>query len=53
MLDLRSIGYDKLLGGGTLERPVVLQVAKASSSAKRKIELTGGEVVLNEKVSSK
>lgn len=53
MLDLRSIGYDKLLGGGTLERPIVLQVAKASSSAKRKIELAGGEVVLNEKVSSK
>ena len=52
ILDLKSIGYDKLLGGGTLQEPMVLKVAKASSSAKQKIELAGGEVVLNEKVGS-
>ena len=53
ILDLKSIGYDKLLGGGTLWKPMVLKVAKASSSAKQKVELAGGEVVLNEKVGSK
>jgi large subunit ribosomal protein L15 len=53
VLDLRSIGYDKLLGGGTLQKPIVVQVAKVSATAKQKIELAGGEIVLNEKVSSK
>lgn len=53
MLDLRSIGYNKLLGGGTLQEPIVLKVAKVSATAKQKIELAGGEIVLNEKVSSK
>lgn len=53
ILDLRSIGYDKLLGGGTLQQPIVLQVSKASSSAKQKIELAGGEVVLDEEVGPK
>jgi large subunit ribosomal protein L15 len=53
MLDLRSIGYDKLLGGGTLLKPIVIQVAKVSATAKQKIELAGGEIVLNEKIGSK
>jgi large subunit ribosomal protein L15 len=53
VLDLRSIGYDKLLGGGTLQKPVVVRVAKVSATAKQKIELAGGDIVLNEEVSSK
>jgi ribosomal protein L15 len=53
ILDLRSIGYDKLLGGGTLQKPIVVQVAKVSATAKQKIELAGGEIVLNEEISSK
>ena len=53
ILDLRSIGYDKLLGGGKLQKPVVVRVAKFSATAKQKIELAGGDIVLNEEVSSK
>jgi large subunit ribosomal protein L15 len=53
MLDLRSIGYNKLLGGGTLQEPIVIKVAKVSATAKRKIELAGGEIVLNEEIGSR
>lgn len=53
VLDLRSIGYDKLLGGGTLLKPIVVRVAKVSATAKQKIELAGGDIVLNEEVGSK
>jgi large subunit ribosomal protein L15 len=52
MLDLGSIGYNKLLGGGTLQEPIVLKVAKVSATAKQKIELAGGEIVLNEEIGS-
>ncbi|MGI0042103.1 MAG: uL15 family ribosomal protein [Nitrososphaeraceae archaeon] len=51
VLDLRSIGYDKLLGGGTLLKPIVVRVAKVSATAKQKIELAGGDIVLNEEIS--
>jgi large subunit ribosomal protein L15 len=53
VLDLRSIGYDKLLGGGTLLKPIVVRVAKVSATAKQKIELVGGDIVLNEEVGAK
>ena len=53
VLDLRSIGYDKLLGGGTPLKPIVVRVAKVSAIAKQKIELAGGDIVLNEEVGSK
>lgn len=53
VLDLRSMGYNKLLGGGTLQEPIVLKVAKVSATAKQKIELAGGEIVLNEEIGSR
>jgi large subunit ribosomal protein L15 len=53
VLDLRSIGYDKLLGGGTLLKPIVVRVAKVSATAKQRIELAGGDIVLNEELGSK
>lgn len=53
ILDLRSIGYDKLLGGGTVQKPIVVHVAKISATAKQKIELAGGNIVLNEEISPK
>jgi large subunit ribosomal protein L15 len=53
VLNLRSIGYNKLLGGGVLQKPVVVQVAKVSATARKKIELAGGEILLNEEISSK
>lgn len=52
VLDLRSIGYDKLLGGGTLLKPIVVRVARVSATAKQKIELVGGDIVLNEELGS-
>lgn|ERR687891_666348 len=51
ILDLRSIGYDKLLGGGTLQKPIAVQVGKVSAAARKKIELAGGEILLNEEIS--
>jgi large subunit ribosomal protein L15 len=50
ILDLKSIGYNKLLGRGTLNKPIVVQVDKVSATAKQKIELAGGEIVLNEEI---
>jgi ribosomal protein L15 len=41
------------LGGGTLLKPIVVRVAKVSATAKQKIELAGGDIVLNEEVGSK
>jgi large subunit ribosomal protein L15 len=46
VLDLQSLGYDKLLGGGKPLGAYTLRVPKASNSAKEKIESAGGEVVL-------
>ena len=53
ILNLRSIGYDKLLGGGTVQKPIVVHVTKISATAKQKIELAGGNIVLNEEISPK
>ena len=46
VLDLASLGYDKLLGGGKPLGAFTLKVSKASNSAKEKIEAAGGEVLL-------
>jgi len=46
VLDLASLGYDKLLGGGTPLGAFTLKVSKVSNSAKEKIESAGGEVLL-------
>lgn len=46
-LDLTSLGYRKLLGGGKLSGAVSVRVEKISLKAKQKIEGLGGEVLLN------
>ena len=46
ILDLDSLGYDKLLGTGTPLGAYTLKVSKVSNSAKEKIEAAGGEVLL-------
>ena len=46
MLDLSTLGYDKLLGGGMPLGAFTLKVSKVSNSAKEKIEAAGGEVIL-------
>ncbi len=46
VVDLSSYGYDKLLGGGTLSQPLVIQVQMSSGKAKEKVEKIGGQVIL-------
>lgn len=46
IMDLNSMGYDKLLGSGKIDLPVVIKVKQASEIAKRKITEAGGEVIL-------
>jgi len=48
VLDLISLGYDKLLGGGSISGAYAIKVAKVSESAKSKIEAAGGEVITDE-----
>ena len=43
-LNLREIGYDKLLGRGNIEFPVFVEVEEASKNAIEKIKEKGGDV---------
>jgi large subunit ribosomal protein L15 len=43
-LDLTSLGYDKILGGGKMQSAMSVKVAQFSATAKQKIESAGGEV---------
>src|SRR5690606_6087479 len=45
VLDLTSLGYDKLQGGGSISAAYAIKVAKVSESARSKIEAAGGEVI--------
>lgn len=51
ILDLTSLGYDKLLGGGKVNSAFAVKVANISESAKEKIQQAGGEVFSNEDIS--
>jgi large subunit ribosomal protein L15 len=44
-LDLKSMGYDKLLGLGRLTTPFSIKVTSYSESANKKIEETGGKIL--------
>ena len=48
ILDLTSLGYDKLLGGGRPTGAFTIKVANVSKSAKERIEAVGGEVISSE-----
>jgi len=48
VLDLGSLGIQKLLGGGSINESYVIKVAQASASAKEKIESAGGTIISNE-----
>lgn len=48
VLDLTSLGYDKLLGGGKVNGAFAVKVARASEGARQKITVAGGEVISNE-----
>ncbi|MEN3058839.1 MAG: uL15 family ribosomal protein, partial [Candidatus Methanosuratincola petrocarbonis] len=44
VIDLSSLGYDKLLGGGKIDFPVVVKAGKFTELAKKKVADAGGEV---------
>ncbi|MGZ7109108.1 MAG: uL15m family ribosomal protein [Methanobacterium sp.] len=44
-IDVTDLGYDKVLGKGRLNRPLVIKSPRFSSQAKQKIEEAGGEIV--------
>ncbi|HEC96496.1 MAG TPA: 50S ribosomal protein L15 [Euryarchaeota archaeon] len=46
-INLKELGYDKLLGGGKVSKPLKVIVAAATPLAKKKIEEVGGEVIEN------
>ncbi len=45
-VDLTALGYTKLLGRGTITKPVEVKVQSATETAIQKIEEAGGKVVL-------
>lgn len=54
ILDLNSLGYDKLLGGGQINRRYEVCTNRISDKAREKIVQAGGEVIIpNEKYSAK
>ncbi|MGZ7095191.1 MAG: uL15m family ribosomal protein [Methanobacterium sp.] len=44
-IDVTDLGYNKVLGKGRINRPLVIKSPKFSSQAKQKIEEAGGEIV--------
>ena len=43
-LDLESLGFDKLLGTGSVAKPMLVKVAAYSEAASRKLEEAGGQI---------
>ncbi|MGC8849669.1 MAG: uL15 family ribosomal protein [Candidatus Bathyarchaeia archaeon] len=43
-IDLKALGYGKLLGKGRIETPVIVSVPECSAKAREKLEETGGTV---------
>ena len=44
LLDLRSLGYTKLLGSGSIQVPILVRIDKFSKTAAAKIEAAGGRI---------
>ena len=44
-VDLKKLGYTKLLGMGKISKPVIIKVPAFSSSAAEKIEAVGGQIL--------
>ena len=44
-IDLKEMGYDKLLGSGKISVPISVKVPSCSEVAKKKIEESNGEVI--------
>lgn len=48
IIDLKQIGYDKLLGGGEVKNGYTVKIDRFSASAEEKIKKAGGEVIAAE-----
>lgn len=46
LIDLISLGYDKLLGGGQVKNAYLVKVKQYTASAEDKIKKVGGEVLV-------
>jgi large subunit ribosomal protein L15 len=44
-ISLRELGYQKLLGRGKIEFPVIIEVKEASENARRKVSEIGGKII--------
>jgi large subunit ribosomal protein L15 len=44
-IDITKIGFDKVLGGGALSRPLKIKAHSFSKKAKERIEKAGGEAI--------
>ncbi len=47
VIDLQSMGYDKLLGGGKITNAYSVRIQQFTASAEEKLKSVGGEVVSN------
>ena len=47
ILDLISLGYDKLLGGGQVKNAYTVKIKQFTASAEEKVKQAGGEVLAN------
>jgi len=47
ILDLTTLGYAKLLGGGKVKNAYVVKIKQSTASAKEKVKQAGGEVLVN------
>jgi large subunit ribosomal protein L15 len=47
-INLTELGYTKLLGAGTINRALTVQVKEASKSAVQKVQKAGGKLILAE-----
>jgi len=48
VVDLEPLGFTKLLGNGTIMRPIRVKVAICSESAQKKLKDAGGEAILSQ-----
>lgn len=46
VVDVRKIGFDKVLGGGQVTHPLEITAVNFSEHAKRKLEEAGGKAVV-------
>jgi large subunit ribosomal protein L15 len=47
ILDLTTLGYAKLLGGGQVKNAYVVKIKQSTASAQEKVKQAGGEVLMN------